>query len=146
MPSFGEWEYNCERNATVAAYEKAECGGTESCTCIGCRNFSLARNSVFPPEFVSLLESLGIDPAKDSETFHNVRLGPGKHAYGGWFHFVGTLQKTGDYPVVQFGKGFVAWMCKASAPRLRVMGGMSVVQLEFRSEEVPWLLDEPEPE
>jgi hypothetical protein len=37
----------------------------------------------------------------DGEVYHNARLASGLHDYGGWFHFVGALAMTGDFPVVE---------------------------------------------
>jgi len=102
--------------------------------------------SVYPPDFIAVLESLGVDPHKDGEVHHNGRVATNRHAYGGWFHFVGSLSKTGDFPVVKFAEGFVTWLCHASAPHLESLDGRSLVQIEFQADNVPWVLDEPEPE
>lgn len=144
MPNFGRWRFSLDRDATIEAYRRAECGHVDKCGCIWCRNFRLARDRSFSPEFLALLDQLGIDPRKDGEIYHNGRLAPGRHNYAGWYHFIGTLDETGDFPAVEFGTGFTAWMCEASAPRLESLKGLPVVQLEFQSELVPWLLDEPE--
>jgi hypothetical protein len=143
--NFGDWLYTCDRSATAVAYSRARDGGSNGCTCNGCRNFVVVRDRVFPAEFVKLLESLGIDPHKDGEVYHNGRLALGRHDYGGWFHFVGFLDHTGDFSVVDFGDGFTAWMCPKTAPELQSLKGQSLVQLEFHSTNVPWGLDEPEP-
>ena len=144
MSSFGEWKYTADRDATIIAYGRAERGGADTCDCANCRNFRVARARVFPNEFLTLLDRLGIDPVKDAEVYHNARLAPGRHDYGGWYHFMGTLDEAGDFPPVALGEGFTAWMCRASAPRLQGLEGAPVVQLEFQAETVPWLLDEPE--
>jgi hypothetical protein len=141
---FGEWEYVADRNATARAYALAERGGADACGCAGCRNFRLARARIFPARFLELLDELGIDPRKDGEVYHLGRLGPGVHAYGGWYHFVGMLVETGDCPPLHLGSGFQVWMCRASAPRLESLESLPVVQVEFYSKSVPWLLDEPE--
>ena len=145
MPRFGQWTYSHDRAATISAYGRVERGDADTCTCIYCRNFCTAREQVFPAKFIKLLDDLGIDPRKDAEVYYNCRLAPGCHFYAGWYHFVGTLKETGDFPVVDFGGGFSAWMCSAHAPRLASLKELSVVQLEFSAESVPWLLDEPEP-
>lgn len=145
MAGFGQWRYSVDRDATILAYARAERGGTDTCTCANCRNFRVARARVFPAEFLALLDQLGIDPRKDGEVYHNARLAPGRHDYGGWYHFIGALEQTGDFPPVDLGGGFTAWMCRASAPRLASLEGVPVVQLEFHTDAVPWLLDEPEP-
>lgn len=142
MSGFGQWKYTADRDATILAYGRTERGGADTCNCADCRNFSVARADSFPAEFLALLVELGIDPRKDAEVYHNARLAPGRHCYGGWYHFVGTLDQTGDW--VDLGDGFRVWMCPASAPRLRSLEGMQVVQVEFHAEAVPWLLDEPE--
>jgi hypothetical protein len=145
MAEFGEWKYTAERDATARAYTEEEKGFTEKCGCAECRNFRLVRGRVFPPKFLTLLSELGIDPEKEAEVYRMARLAPGRHDYGGWYHFVGTLDETGDFPPVDFGNGFTAWMCRSSAFRLPSLRAVNVVQLEFRSDAVPWLLDEPEP-
>lgn len=146
MTLFGEWEYSPDRDATILAYGQAERGGVDTCDCNGCRNFRTARERVFPAAFLTLLDQLGIDPRKDGEVYRAGRLATGCHAYGGWYHFIGTLDKTGDFAAVDLGSNFKVWMCHASAPRLASLKDKSVVQLEFSTETVPWLLDEPEPE
>lgn len=145
MARFGQWKYTADRGATILAYSRAEQGGADRCDCAGCRNFRIARAQVFPAAFLTLLDQLGIDPRKEAEVYRNGRVGPGRHDYGGWYHFVGALEETGDFPVIELQDGFTAWMCRAAAPRLASLKGTPVVQLEFHAQAVPWLLGEPEP-
>jgi hypothetical protein len=145
MPSFGQWQYINDRDATVAAYSRATGGYTSECDCTFCRNFILVRASVFPPQFIALLDKLGIDPSKDAEVYHEGAVAPQSHYYGGWYHFVGSLETTGDFAPVSYGDQLSAYMCRARAPRLPALADMAVVQLEFRAEGVPWKLDEEEP-
>ncbi|HEX3304373.1 MAG TPA: hypothetical protein VHR64_15920 [Thermomicrobiales bacterium] len=133
-----------DRDATVLAYLQVERGGADMCDCSGCRNFRLARAQAFPRDFLALLDELGIDALKDAEVSHVARLASGHHIYEGWYHFVGALEHTGDFPPVHFGDAFRVWMCHASAPRLPSLKGKPVVQLEFDARAVPWLLDEEE--
>jgi hypothetical protein len=91
------------------------------------------------------LTTLGVDPLKDGEAYHNARVAPGRHNYGGWYHFIGKLTIDGDFGMVDFGSGFTACLCKATAPRLKTLEGLPVVQIEFQSEAVPWMLSETEP-
>jgi hypothetical protein len=74
--------------------------------------------------------------------YHNARLPSGLDDYGGWFHFVGTLAKTGDFPVVELAPGFTAWLCRRTAPALDVFVEQPLVQVEFHTERAPWMLDE----
>jgi len=145
MPSFGQWTYTADRDATLLAYGRAERGWADKCGCAECRNFKLARLCTFPAAFLTLLDELGIDPGKEAEVYRMARLAPGRHYYGGWYHFVGTLDVTGDFPMVTLGDGFTAWMCRNAAFGLPSLKGLPVVQLEFWAETVPWLLDEAEP-
>jgi len=144
VPDFDKWKYRADRDATVLAYGRTERGGADRCDCAGCRNFRAARAHCFPPEFIALLGQLGIDPNKDAEVYHNARIAPGLHDYGGWYHFIGALDGGGDSSPVNFGPSFHAWICPATAPRLSSLVGEQVVQLEFHAEAVPWRLDEPE--
>jgi hypothetical protein len=144
MSDFDAWKYLADRDATVLAYAQTERGGADTCDCAGCRNFRAARADCFPPDFIALLGQLGIDPRKDGEVYHNARIAPGRHDYGGWYHFIGTLDDMGEFPFVELGPDFSVWMCPASAPRLASLEGKPVVQLEFHAGAVPWRLDEPE--
>jgi hypothetical protein len=99
---------------------------------------------VFALAFLSLQATLGIDPATDGEVYHNGRLAPGKHHYGGWFHFVGTLDETGDFPPVKFGQDLAVMLCQKSAPGFPELRDLPLVQLEFVASAVPWRLSEPE--
>jgi hypothetical protein len=146
MPELGSWHFRSDRDATAAAYDHVAAGNSATCTCRHCRNFLLVRDAVFPVGFKELLASLGVDPAKDAEVYHEGRLGPDRHCYGGWYHFIGVLDVTGDFAPVQFGEGFITYLCDASAPRLEPFKDRAVVQLEFRAENVPWRLNEAEPQ
>lgn len=145
MAVFGRWEYVVDRAATIAAYRQTELGGADSCVCARCRNFRLARDRVFPSGFRSLLDQLGIDLCKEAEIYGLGEVAPGFDDCSGWFHFVGTLEIAGDFPPVDFGAGFSAWMRHAGAPRLSSLINLPAVQLEFRARMVPWLLKEARP-
>jgi hypothetical protein len=147
MSILGEWKYIVDREATRLAYAQADRGGVDTCDCNGCRNFRVARDGVFPPRFLALLDKLGIDPQKDGEIYHAARLAPGHHVYGGWYHFIGSLDERGDSVTVDLGPpDFKVYLCQASAPRLASLKDKPVVQLEIQAYDVPWLLDEPEAE
>jgi hypothetical protein len=143
-PRFGPWKFTCDREATATAYSRASHGNSDRCTCNECRNFSAARLTVYPAQFVAFLESLGIDPRKDGEVYHNARIGPNRHYYGGWFHFIGELYKTGDFPNINFTENFSASLDLASAPHLASLDGYGLVQIDFHADNVPWILDDPE--
>ena len=61
-----------------------------------------------------------------------------------WFHFVGTLETTGDFPAVRLREDFAVWLCPRSATVLPTLKGLPLVQVEFVAENVPWVLEAPE--
>ena len=147
MAVFGEWKYSVDRDATRLAYQQVDRGGVDTCDCNGCRNFRVVREQVFPAQFLALLDVLGIDPRKDGEIYHLGPSAPGHHVYGGWYHFIGSLDEIGDFTPIDFGPpNLKVWLCHATAPRLATLKDKPTVQLEFQAEDVPWLLDEPEPQ
>jgi hypothetical protein len=145
MRTFGEWQFTCDESSTREAYSKAEAGGADTCSCNGCRNFVEVREKFFPQEFIEFLESLGIKSRKDGEVVHCGKQSPGLHVYGGWFPFVGQLHETGDFPVVTMREDFTVWLQRASAPHLKALNGLPLVQVEWLSKMVPWGLPKEEP-
>lgn len=146
MATLGQWQYTCDYPATQSAYLLAKTGGAESCSRNTCRNFVAVRERVLPTEFTALLRSLGMEYTKDAEVCHLGRLPSGEHRYGGWFHFAGKLEKTGDFPMVAMSPNLKIWLCNGNAPHLETLNGVPRVQLEFDLINVPWVLDEAEPE
>jgi hypothetical protein len=144
LGALGEWLFTNDLIATRQAYSGICAGGADECNCNGCRNFISVRDRVFPPAFLTLLESLGIESHKDGEVYHNGQISPGRHDYGGWYHFVGSLDRTGDLPPVDFGGGFTAWLCRSHSPALPGLTGLPLVELQFHADNVPWGLSEPE--
>ena len=145
MPRYGSWTFTVDRQATTAAYANEAAGGADTCDCAGCRNFRIARSEVFPVEFLKFLDELGVDFKKDGEVYEIARLDTGLHVYGGWYHFVGQLIETGDFPQEEYGPHFRAWLQRASAPMLPSLKDKDLVQVEFAADAVPWLLEEPDP-
>ena len=145
MPSFGQWQYTVDVAATTEAYARAPHGDAQRCRCSTCRNFISIRDTVLPNEFRNFLLSLGIDPLKEGEVYHTGRRAPTSHFYGGWYHFVGSLDATGDFAPVRYTDHFISYMCRRSAPCLPALDGLKLVQLEFVVENVPWVIDEEEP-
>ena len=137
--------YVSDRAATHAAYSRVRNHQASRCNCSDCRNFQAARASVFPAAFLDLLTDLGIDPEKEVEIYREGRNPEGNHSYGGWFHFVGSLNQLADVDPINLGGGFTYYMCAPHGPRLKPFEGLSVVQLEFSARCIPWLLDEDEP-
>lgn len=147
------WLIEADPLATGRCYAQLPVG--MDCTCCYCRNFDAARGRTFPAEFVALLETLGVDPAKPAELCHWCREPSGWYRTGGWFHCVGTILS---------GEDAIHWEGHVGTCRLEewvpglelgftnhldlvreVFAGLPLVQLEFVTR-VPWVLEEPEPE
>ena len=141
---FEEEVWTVDREATARAYADAPKGGADKCDCAGCRNFRVARQQAFPADFLAFLEELGVDFRKEGETFHCGRAEPGRHRYGGWYHFIGRLEASAENSTVAFGPDFEASLNRANSPRLSSLGDADLVEVNFFSHAVPWLLDEPE--
>jgi hypothetical protein len=100
----GDWEFTCDPQATADAHAFADAGGSNTCSCVWYRNFVLVRGRVYGDSFIEYLTSA--DSTKDGEAYHNGETQLGRHFYAGWFHFVGSLDKTGDFRMVEMGPGF----------------------------------------
>lgn len=130
-------------------------GGADTCGCAGCRNFKSARGHAYPPEFLTLLKSLGVDPLKDAEVFHmGWDEATAGHQYGGWFHFVGRLESNNTCPPDREGQVIMldqltphlqfALSRAAGEPGLLGVDSEDLIHLEFYASGVPWVLDEDE--
>ena len=152
---FGRWTLRCDRAATEEAYRQVLQGAPERCGCDPCKNFVAQRQSIYPAAVVSLFDQLGIDLAREAEIYHNGRMPSGLHHYGGWFHFVGSIERGEDalVPVTagggtfalesvseHFQLGFSAHIALA-APSF---SGKALVQVEFAAE-IPWAISAAEP-
>jgi hypothetical protein len=80
-------------NLARTAYSAVPSGDAERGGCLYCLNFAAQRSSVYPNEFRSLLEQIGIDPEKEGE--RNLSL----DNFEFWFANAKQLPK----PAVDFG-------------------------------------------
>jgi len=152
---FGRWQLSCDPESTRKAYSAVSMGGPEECGCEPCLNFAAARDQIYVPELVALLEKLGISANREIEIYHMARLESGRHIYGGWFHFVGSiisgadaakkvaenvwqpdLEETSEY----FSLGFSSRVALVRDS----FKGLPLVELEFTAK-VPWVLATTEP-
>ena len=129
-----------DTDRTRKAYALMERGDAERCGCSYCRNFSAQRSTVYPQNFRSLLEQLGIDPEKEGEVYE---CGPENslRLYGGWFYFAGEL--TGpDERVTDSNSDFQYWFADAKQyPAPAVDFGKSVMSLQFVTK-LPWIISD----
>ena len=93
---FGRWQLSCDPESTRKAYAAAPIGGPEECGCQPCLNFVAARDQICEPDVRAVLEKLGFSHNREVEIYHMARLETGRHLYGGWFHFVGSIISGAD--------------------------------------------------
>ena len=152
---FARWELSCNPESTRKAYASIAKGGPEECGCEPCLNFAAARGLIYEATVLTLFEKLGISYDREVETYHMARLESGRHLYGGWFNFVGSIV-SGDDAVKQiavktwrpnleetselFSLGFTSRLALVREPFV----GLPLIQLEFTAK-VPWVLEVREP-
>lgn len=147
---FKRWVLLAEPERTAEAYRAIERSAAEVCGCDPCRNFLAQRDQIYPAEALALFAQLGIDATREAEVYHMARVGPGRHHYGGWLHFVGTLQSGEDSKSVLGDGGtrvsFEELTAEFAIAFTRVVdlvspafGRLPVMQLEF-AVELPWVL------
>src|SRR6266852_2226900 len=152
---FGRWQLSCDPESTRKAYSAVRIGGPEECGCEPCLNFVAARDQIYETDVRTLLEKLGVSPNREVEIYHMARLESGRHLYGGWFHFVGSIIFGADaakqvsenvwQPDLEsesdnFSLGFTSLVHLIRKP----FNGLPLVQLEFTAQ-IPWILDAKEP-
>jgi len=146
------WVVSPDIDATRSAYLQIEPG--VGCDCEPCLNFEKHGRNAFPEEIHRVFESLGIDYKKPAEIFHNGRLETGLHYYGGWYHFVGTLEIGEDshQPIDDSGRSFSIeteplsetggiGFSKTADLVNEAFSGQTVTQVEI-SVQLPWILND----
>jgi len=155
----GRWLVRPDVARTRDAHSKLFRSGAAECSCTGCKNFEAVRPQLLAGPLRGILERLGISPPWEVEVYESGRTATGLHDYGGWFHFVGTIESGGD-----------AW--RLVAPRSATLkvpdferlsetlsiglhadvelvrepfAGLPLVQLDFHAE-LPWVINAEEPE
>lgn len=126
-----------DQELTIAAYRDILVGGADECGCDDCRNFAAQRGSVYPEQFLALLDQLGIDARKEGEVYECDKNASDMHLYGGWFYFVGRLVVPGEYLVEAgpFSYHFATSFPQPPEP----FAGRPVLTVEFYTR-LPWLL------
>ena len=106
--SFERWVLEVDAAATAEAYAALSKSQAEECGCTACRNWLAIRDSVLPPEIVSLLASLGIDRSKETELseYEGGQVVKGRSLYCGEYLFFGRKQSGPEcYVETPDGKG-----------------------------------------
>ncbi len=148
---FGRSILSYDSEATRRAYGAVTSGAPEECGCTDCRNFAAARGSIYTAEVLDILDRLGVDHRKEAEIYYGGPIGGGRHVYGGWFHFVGSVESGEDawapggmLRVEHCDDSFEIGFSRSLALVPDAFRGGPLVQLEFQAK-VPWVLDLPEP-
>lgn len=153
----GRWLLRPDVGRTKAAHSRLLKSGAAECGCTGCENFEAVRPQLLSGPLGEILARLGIAPPWEVEAFECGRASSGLHHYGGWFHFVGTIEsgsgawrsvddqpdaRTADFERISptLSIGFHTNVALLRAP----FEGLPLVQLEF-SAELPWVITAEEP-
>ena len=147
---FRQWLFSVDKEATAKAHAASLASVPVACGCVDCLNFEAAREMAFPPEVRALFTELGVDYRREGEVYA-VPLAPGRHLYGGWFHFRGAilagpdLSQPSESSWAQLTDLFKIGFTPGYAPGIFV-DPHHTVQIEIETT-LPWLLaDVPEPE
>ena len=155
----GRWLVRPDVLRTREAHSKLSRGGAAECSCTGCQNFEAVRPQLLAGPLGRILGQLGISPPWEVEVYEAGRTPPGLYRYGGWFHFVGTIESGGD-AWRRVGKGSA--VCKVAdfeplsetlsigfhtdvALVRKPFAGLPLVQLEITAEP-PWVISAAEPD
>jgi hypothetical protein len=130
------WCITVDRAATILAHSNMPSGGANACTCCWCKNFTRQKPVPYPPEFVSLLERLGIDPNKEVEVYE-LDDDNGTLMYAGWFHFVGHTD--GEEVQNIDPTEFTYYTMEGPATNLEQFQGLPVSRVEFFGLRLPWV-------
>jgi hypothetical protein len=151
--TFLDWTFEADVDATREAYRAVERCGPEDCGCDYCKNWVLARDSIYPATVIGLLSDLGVERPCEAETWEAGPVESGGRIYGGWLHFIGRItagpepresHASPNNPYVDVGDGFNVWFWHGADLPLDRLKARDLVQMEFHTV-VPWLLDSPEP-
>lgn len=146
---YGRWRISCDAHSTAQAYAAVSIGGAEECGCDPCLNFAAQKCDLYPPEVLALFGELGIDRDREVEVYHMARMGSGRHLYGGWFHFVGSIVSGADAAkqiaenlwqpdLLKASENFILGFTSIVHLRRKSFENLPLTQLEFTTE-IPWV-------
>jgi hypothetical protein len=143
---FDKWEFNYDRELTSEAYSQISFPSIWQCNCVTCQNYKTVREEIYPEEFKSILDLLGINSAKEAEIYHIKKLGFKKHLYGGWFHFIGhfTSNNLSSSLMIYLTENVQISFTDKTMLVPDILKKKDVLQLEFKIT-IPWVIDKNEP-
>ena len=151
--SINQWEVAADVEATRDVYERTSRRSPTDCTCAYCRNFAALGDSAFPPSFQELAGTLGIDYRKAVEIVEWGDFRDGQTGYGGWFHFVGTIQAgpteewsgaCSQWPWYELTHDFKIVLCASRRQAFSEFDDHHLVQIDFQTRK-RWVLPEAYP-
>jgi hypothetical protein len=159
----GRWQVRPDVPRTREAHAMLTRGGAAECSCTACANFEVVKAQFLAGPLGILLDRLGISPPFEVEVFEMGRAKSGLHHYGGWYHFVGSLESGADAwrtvavrtieeatSVAKVGEferlsETLSFGLSPNAHEVRApFAGLPLVQLEFDAE-LPWVIEAEEP-
>jgi len=154
----GRWVVRPDVLRTREAHSKLARSGATECSCVGCQNFEAVRPQLLAGPLGRILDQLGISPPWEVEVYEVGRSASGLHHYGGWFHFIGTME-SGAEAWLPVGRGAAASKVADFEPLSETLSvgfhtdvalvrepfaGLPLVQLEIAAE-LPWVIPADEP-
>ena len=147
---YKDWTFKIDKELTKQTYNKIQLGGSDTCDCSECENYSLQRDNLFPSEIRQLFIDLGIDYKKEVEITTIEILKNGIHHLSGWFHFKGEILNGNDCKIPLPDNGFsIELIAITDNFSIGFTHGNSLtffedksglIQVEFESK-IPWLID-----
>jgi len=137
----GDQTIRYDHEATAAIYASLRNGWAEDCGCVGCRNFVIQRDVIYPASFSRLLDQLGIDPNKEAEAVAYRPLENGLHHYGGWFFFVGEMVTAGEELSDAADSRYFTYFLTRGGPCPKAFRDGPKLGIEFEAQ-IKWVLDE----
>jgi hypothetical protein len=144
--SYQDWSAEVERDANIAAYANIQASGSDACGCQDCRNFVALRDSgmLYPPDVLALLDSLGVDPNLEAESWSVgpvIEGHPDLHFYSWWFNVIGTMCAGELTASREVDVDLHVYPVEGGALADPGFGEATLFRLEFYAG-LPWVLDE----
>jgi len=91
---FQTWTVTFDPDATRHAYSVFALDPKDLCQCLYCMNFVKSSPSLYPGQFLALLDTLGVDVRYPGEVVSYMQMPDGRILYDGWFHFGEQLSRS----------------------------------------------------
>jgi hypothetical protein len=135
----GEQRIVCHRDATAALYANTITapGDDEDEECLLWKKFDAQRRSLYPGEFLRLLNELGAEPLKDVGAFiYECEPGQSHHPCGGYFVFIGELLEGAAWRPQHTSGSFAFWFTP-HFPHAGLPQDVRLCAIEFWAEITP---------